>query len=205
METINLADLRVFLAVARHGALAPAADELHLTPSAVSKALRRLEQSLETPLFERGARQLLLNAHGARLVASGQALLAQAARTRADLLGERASIACRVAGPAVLLWRHAGALASGLRAYPGATIGMQALFEDAALVALARGEIDLALVTGAALEGEHWNGAWAATDLGPLVLQLAAGAGHALVAGRRARPDGACHASSAAVLAHDFA
>jgi DNA-binding transcriptional LysR family regulator len=37
------------------------------------------------------------------------------------------------------------------------------------------------------------------------VLQLAAGAGHALVAGRRARPDGACHASSAAVLAHDFA
>ena len=43
---LNLGDLRVFCSAARQPTLGAAALELHLTPSAVSKALRRLEAPL---------------------------------------------------------------------------------------------------------------------------------------------------------------
>ena len=45
--------LAAFEAAARLGGFAPAADELCVTPSAVSHRIRQLEAMLGTPLFER--------------------------------------------------------------------------------------------------------------------------------------------------------
>jgi DNA-binding transcriptional LysR family regulator len=84
---MNLSDLRVFVAVARHQSLAAASEQLHLTPSAISKALRRLEDSLGGALFDRSNRQLVLNQGGARLLDRAQVLLALAEQARADLRG----------------------------------------------------------------------------------------------------------------------
>jgi DNA-binding transcriptional LysR family regulator len=83
---------------------------------------------------------------------------------------------------------------------------MQAMFEDDALAALARGDINAAIVTSAAIEGraEHWSAEWEATPLGALSLQLVAGKGHPLLKGRRAK-GAAVHADSQTVLGYDFA
>jgi DNA-binding transcriptional LysR family regulator len=205
LETMNLSDLRVFVSAARRPSLGAAAQELHLTPSAVSKALRRLEDSLGQPLFDRSAKQLVLNGAGQLLLARAQTLLALADQARADLMGERAAVDCRVGGPAILLWRHGQALARALAAYPGGKLRMQAMFEEQALAALARGEINAAIVTGAVVEGrgEHWSDDWQVTPLGSVTLQLVAGREHALVRGHAAGE--LVRASSAEVLAHDFA
>ena len=45
--------LRAIEIVARRGSLAPAADELGVTPGAVSQHIRRAEERLGTELFER--------------------------------------------------------------------------------------------------------------------------------------------------------
>ncbi len=203
---MNLTDLRVFASAARQPTLAAAAAELHLTPSAVSKALRRLEVSLETVLFDRSSKQLVLNDSGRRLLERARTLLALADQARADVMGQRSTLDCRLAGPALLLWRHGPAAAQSLREWPGATLRMQAMFEDEAVAALARGDIHAAIVTGAAIEGrgEHWSPEWEASALGTLSLQLVAGKTHPLVAGRRARK-GVIEADSATVLRHDFA
>ena len=58
--------LRAFEAVARQGTLTRAADELHVTPTAVSKHLKNLEDTLNIPLFERDGGLLSLTAHGKR-------------------------------------------------------------------------------------------------------------------------------------------
>ena len=73
---IDLDLLRHFLSLARHQNLPGASEELHLTPSALSKSLKRLEQQLQTTLFDRQGRQLRLNADGQRLVDRAAALLA---------------------------------------------------------------------------------------------------------------------------------
>lgn len=203
---MNLTDLRVFAAVARQPSLAAAASELHLTPSAVSKALRRLEEGLETALFDRSAKQLVLNDSGRRLLERARTLLALAEQARADVMGQRSTLDCRLGGPALLLWRHGGPVAEALRHWPDATLRMQAMFEDDALAALARGDINGAMVTGAAIEGRgaHWSAAWEATPLGQLSMQLVAGKDHPLVRHGRAR-HGVIETDSAQVLAHDFA
>ena len=56
--------LRAFEAAARHASLTRAAEELHVTPAAVSHQVRALEQWLEQPLFRRDGRRLKLTDAG---------------------------------------------------------------------------------------------------------------------------------------------
>ncbi len=56
--------LRVFHAVAEAGSLTAAGESLHLSQSAVSRQIRALEESLETVLFHRHARGLILTEQG---------------------------------------------------------------------------------------------------------------------------------------------
>ncbi len=204
---MNLSDLRIFVSAAQRPSLGAAALELHLTPSAVSKALRRLEESLGKPLFDRSSKLLALNDSGQFLLGRAQALLALADQAKLDVMGERAAVDCRIGGPAILLWRHGRAVTAALRAYPEGSLRMQAMFEDEALAALARGDVNVALVTGAAIEGRgpHWSADWEATPLGSVTLQLMAGRAHPLAAARAAAVPAPLVASTAEVLAHDFA
>lgn len=205
---MNLSDLRVFVCAARRPSLGAAAQELHLTPSAVSKSLKRLEDSLGKPLFDRSAKQLALNDSGQFLLGRAQTLLALADQARIDLMGERAAVDCRAAGPAILLWRHGQMLTQALSGYPEGSLRLQAMFEDEALAALARGDINAAIVTGDVIEGrgEHWSEDWQVTPLGSVTLHLVGGRAHPLVTAlEQASPDAPLQADTATVLAHDFA
>ena len=56
--------LRAFEAAARHLSFVQAAEELHVTPAAVSHQVKRLEEYLGLQLFRRLARGLLLSETG---------------------------------------------------------------------------------------------------------------------------------------------
>lgn len=76
MKNATMRQLRVFESVARHLSVTRAAEELHLTPPAVSIQLKLLEGHAGAELFERAGRRLALTLAGA----------AALARTR-DILG----------------------------------------------------------------------------------------------------------------------
>jgi LysR family glycine cleavage system transcriptional activator len=57
--------LRAFEAAARHGSFAAGGAELHISPAAVSRLVRLLEQRMGIALFERGANRLALTVAGA--------------------------------------------------------------------------------------------------------------------------------------------
>lgn len=63
----SLNALRVFEAAARHLSFRRAAEELALTPTAVSHQIRLLEDRLDLPLFTRQARRVALTEAGQRL------------------------------------------------------------------------------------------------------------------------------------------
>lgn len=70
-----LSRIRVFEAAARHGSFARAADELNITPAAVSQGVRALEDYLGKALFERSPREVrLLEGGRAYLTRLGPAL-----------------------------------------------------------------------------------------------------------------------------------
>jgi DNA-binding transcriptional LysR family regulator len=68
LQTLQSIDLlRTFEASARHLSFTRAAEELFVTPSAVSRQIRMLEESLRVPLYLRGPRGLRLTEAGLRL------------------------------------------------------------------------------------------------------------------------------------------
>lgn len=69
--------LSAFEAVARHGSFSSAAEELHLSQSAVSKQVRTLEEHTRYPVFLRHARGIELTSAGAALLQEIQPALAQ--------------------------------------------------------------------------------------------------------------------------------
>ena len=71
--------LRGFEAAARLGSFHKAAEELHLTQSAISQQIRSLESYLEQPLFFRQGRSVALTDAGFDLLSTTQALLQQLA------------------------------------------------------------------------------------------------------------------------------
>ena len=60
--------LRAFEAAARHLSFARAAQELHVTPSAISHQIKTLEEHLGLPLFRRLNKMLLLTDEGQALL-----------------------------------------------------------------------------------------------------------------------------------------
>jgi DNA-binding transcriptional LysR family regulator len=67
--------LRTFVAVARHGSFAVAAEQMALTQSAVSMQMRALETEFRHELFDRCGRSVMLNAMGKSLLPHAQQLL----------------------------------------------------------------------------------------------------------------------------------
>ena len=78
-------NLRVFCVAARHRSFKLAADELYLTPSAVSHQMKELEETLGVDLFVRKSRALELTAAGATLLAEIEPLLTALDRSLAQV------------------------------------------------------------------------------------------------------------------------
>ncbi|QHE78873.1 MULTISPECIES: LysR family transcriptional regulator [unclassified Hydrogenophaga] len=83
---LNPQNLRVLLAIEEHGSLSRAARQVNLVPSAVSRRVTELEQSLGTQLLRRSA-------HSAEFTAAGRTVLS---RARA-ILGEMDALAVDLA------------------------------------------------------------------------------------------------------------
>ena len=67
LSSIPILAIRAFEAAARTGSFRGAANELRVSPSAISHSIRKLEGALGTALFERGVRQVYLTPQGESL------------------------------------------------------------------------------------------------------------------------------------------
>jgi DNA-binding transcriptional LysR family regulator len=76
MKNVSLRQLRVFASVARHLSFARAAEELNLSPPAVSMQIKELEAEVGLPLFDRTSRKVTLTTVGEYLLAYTRKVLA---------------------------------------------------------------------------------------------------------------------------------
>lgn len=75
MINVTLKQLRYFEALARHGHFGRAAEASSVSQPALSVQIREMEETLGTPLFERGSRQVRLTAFGEEIAARVRAIL----------------------------------------------------------------------------------------------------------------------------------
>ncbi|WMW81819.1 transcriptional regulator GcvA [Undibacterium cyanobacteriorum] len=97
MATASLNALQTFETAARMKSYSSAAQELHITHSAVSQQMRSLEQALGVALFERKGRQMKLTAHGQQLLKQIQPALRQISRALDQIQSEQKTPAIKVA------------------------------------------------------------------------------------------------------------
>jgi LysR family transcriptional regulator, glycine cleavage system transcriptional activator len=81
----SLETLRIFAVAARHLSFTKAADELHLTQSAISHRVRALEEELGLPLFKRLTRRIELTHAGQALAQRVNHAVGEISRAVADL------------------------------------------------------------------------------------------------------------------------
>jgi len=77
--------LLAFTTLARVGSFTLAAHELHLTQSAISHAIKSLEQDLECRLFDRLGRRVTLTDSGKHLLEHAHKIIAEMQSARDDL------------------------------------------------------------------------------------------------------------------------
>jgi len=73
----TIQQMRLFEAVARHGSVTRAAEEVHLTQPAVSIQIRRLEENAGISLFDQIGRKLYLTAAGLEVLESSRKILGE--------------------------------------------------------------------------------------------------------------------------------
>ncbi len=93
---MEIYQLRTFLALARLGHMTRAAEQLHLTQSALSKQLKALEEELGVMLFERGSTGMTLTRAGTRLLPVAERTLGCALELQGMAQGLRGEIAGRL-------------------------------------------------------------------------------------------------------------
>jgi LysR family transcriptional regulator, low CO2-responsive transcriptional regulator len=76
MKNVTLRQLRVFVSVAKHLSFVRAAEELALTPPAVSMQIKELEGQVGMPLFDRSSRSVSLTLVGEYVLAHARRALA---------------------------------------------------------------------------------------------------------------------------------
>lgn len=139
--------LAAFEAAARTGSFLAAADELAVTPSAVSHRIRVLEERLGVRLFERTHRAVRLTAHGERYLEQVSAALAALEEAGARLAApERRVLRVQSASGIGATW-----LAEQLVRYHEVDAGLDVLVTVGnGLADVRRGAVDLAVRYGAA-------------------------------------------------------
>jgi DNA-binding transcriptional LysR family regulator len=154
ISVLNLDRLQAVVALHDHGSIRAAAQILHLTPSALSQQIARLQQEIGSPLTAPQGRGVRLTPVGLLLAERAKAILDLAARAEADV----ASLDTEVVGivrigsftsaSRVVVPRAIGDLRAR---YPDLEIRFHADESEALVDAVQQGVLDLALV-------DSWDG-----------------------------------------------
>ncbi|WP_051242768.1 LysR family transcriptional regulator [Stappia stellulata] len=128
LPPIDVADLRVLVSLATERHFARAAQACNMSQPALSTRIRRMEESLGTPLVQRGQRFLGFTEAGERVLTRARRVLADLDGLRQDVTGGTALAGRLRIGVIPSATPLAGRLAAALaRAHPGVDIACTSL------------------------------------------------------------------------------
>lgn len=148
---LEIRHLRLVAAIADAGGVTRAAGRLHLTQSAVSHQLRDIESRLGTPLYARVGRRLVPTVAGERVLATARRVLAEIVRVEAEVGGadDTAPVGLLRLSTECYTCYHwlPGVLARFRAQWPRVELRIVGEATKRPLPALARGELDVAVVS----------------------------------------------------------
>jgi DNA-binding transcriptional LysR family regulator len=145
---LDLTILRAFIAVVETGSVTGAARLLNRTQAAVSLQIKRLEEMLEQPLFERGHKRLTLAPAGEQLVGLAQRLVAMNDEVVDTMTTPSFEGEVRLGMPVDLIVPYAAPILRRFNAkWPSVRVSLVAANSHDLTEDLERGKLDLAMTT----------------------------------------------------------
>ncbi|OJH84438.1 LysR family transcriptional regulator [Serratia marcescens] len=145
----SLKQLRVFVAIARHGSFSRAGEAIGLTQSAISHSVKELEAEVGVRLLDRTTREVVLTDAGLRLANRVERLLdeLQAALLDARSFGVQRSGTVRVAtSQTISAHLMPQCIAAGEREYPEIRIMLRDQAQQQVLHSVRNAEVDFGIV-----------------------------------------------------------
>ncbi|OEJ27964.1 LysR family transcriptional regulator [Streptomyces agglomeratus] len=146
---LNLERLRTLDALARHGSVSGAAEGLHVTTSAVSQQMAKLEREVGQPLLAKNGRGVRLTDAGRLLADHAARILSQVERAQSDIEAQRGRVVGDLsvaAFPTAARGLLPTALAALREEHPQLRVQMREMEPDDSVRAVVRGDFDLAVV-----------------------------------------------------------
>ncbi|MEV6955313.1 LysR family transcriptional regulator [Streptomyces sp. NPDC051183] len=145
---LNLERLRTLDALARHGSVSGAADGLHVTTSAVSQQMAKLEREVGQPLLAKNGRGVRLTDAGRLLADHAARIISQVELAQADVEAQRGCAVGELrigAFPTAMRGLLPEALASLRVEHPELRARVREQEPEESMAAVVRGDLDLAL------------------------------------------------------------
>ncbi|MFE7173330.1 LysR family transcriptional regulator [Streptomyces sp. NPDC057616] len=146
---LNLERLRTLDALARHGSVSGAADALHVTTSAVSQQMAKLEREVGQQMLAKNGRGVRLTDAGRLLAEHASRILSQVELARSDLEAHRGQVVGELrlsAFPTAARGLFPTALAALRTEHPALRVRSSELEPEAGIAGVVRGDLDLAVV-----------------------------------------------------------
>ncbi|MEU9141665.1 LysR family transcriptional regulator [Streptomyces sp. NPDC048404] len=146
---LNLERLRTLDALARHGSVSGAAEGLHVTTSAVSQQMSKLEREVGQQLLAKNGRGVRLTDAGRLLAEHAARILSQVELAQSDLEAQRGQVAGELrlsAFPTAARGLFPAALAELRAEHPALRVRSSELEPEAGVAGVVRGDLDLAVV-----------------------------------------------------------
>lgn len=144
-KLVELRQLEYFCAVGRLGSYRLAAEECHVSQSAISQQVKALETELGAPLTERRGRGFVLTPAGTRLARGGQGILEDIARLVREVRdGEKAPTELRVGYlNRYMGWEVQAAIAAFARRHPKVVVTARSADHEALYEGVLDGTYDV--------------------------------------------------------------
>ena len=153
-KNLDLAALRSLIAVADSGGITMAAEQMHLTQSAVSMQIKRLEREFDAKLLQRKGRGVVLTPVGEQLLSYARRLIALNDETWTRLTNEEFEGEVSLGVPVDIMEPEVPAILQRCKQlYPRVHINLISSLTIELRERLDRGEIDIILTTELALAG----------------------------------------------------
>lgn len=162
---MQINQISAFLAVAELGSFSLAAEQLHITQPAVSKRIRQLEISINTALFDRISKRIILTPNGKAFKPHAERILQELKSYRFSLSRQQDSPSGSLSFATshhIGLHRLPGTLRDFKIRYPQVDLDLHFMDSEDACIAIANNELELAIVTLPELADEklHCEPVW---------------------------------------------
>ena len=147
---MDIQSIQAFLAVSESGSFSRAADALFLTQPAISKRIQAMEQSLDTPLFDRIGKSVRLTEAGRALLPSCKRIIGEIEESRriiSNLRRTTSGVLHLATSHHVGLHRLPPVLRDYGSTYPDVELKLAFMESEQACQQIINGDIELAIVT----------------------------------------------------------